>query len=121
MKKTAIFSFLSISLFACTKEVVKQDGKFKVTFSVTGRSVEQFKTSCNSIINNVNTPFSGTKDTTIYVQGGTVLKLETRAGSQEDLDAYIYVNDVFVATMTDTDPDDDGKTEVQIEYTLPVK
>jgi hypothetical protein len=119
MKKIAIFSFAALTLFACTKE--KHEGEYKVKFSVTGTTVEQFKTSCGLTENNVATPFAGTRDTTIYVQAGTALKLDTKASSHEALSASIFVNDAVVATLTDADADNDSKTQVKIEYTIPVK
>ena len=117
MKKVAVLSSLFVLLFSCKKE--KNSSVYKVKYSVTGNSVNQFKFTEGSTDRFVVTPFSGTKDTTIYIQSGTTLKLDTKADNNNNLVGSIYVNDVLKATGTDTDIDGDGKTQVKIEYGLP--
>lgn len=68
MKKMVIFSSISFLLFACKKE--KNGSTFKVTYSVAGDSVNQFKITKGATDNLVSTPFSGTKDTTVYLSAG---------------------------------------------------
>jgi hypothetical protein len=91
-----------------------------VTYTVTGDAVNQFKITAGSTDNLVSTPFSGTKDTTVYLSAGVSVKLDTKA-DDHNLVGTIYVNDILKATATDTDLDGDGKTEVKIEYGLPLQ
>jgi len=116
MKKVAVLSSLFVLLFSCKKD--KNGTVYKVKYSVTGNSVNQFKITEGSSDKFVVTPFSGTKDTTIYILSGTMLKLDTKADNN-NLVGSIYVDDVLKATGTDTDIDGDGKTQVKIEYGLP--
>ena len=117
MKKTALILFVSIAAFACKKED-KKDGTYKVNYSVTGTSVDQFNISNNTDAHSVTTPFSGTRDTTVYVPSGSTLKLDAKASSHNALVGSIYVNDSIVATLTDSDADNDSKTQVKIDYTI---
>ncbi|MFL5811391.1 MAG: hypothetical protein ACJ749_17845 [Flavisolibacter sp.] len=114
MKKIALLFFAIASLVACKKE---KGGTYKVKFVVTGNDVSQFKFSTDATDRTAETPFSGTQDTTIFVAPGTIIKLDTKANSN-NLVATIYVNDVIAVTGTDADTDGDGKTNVKVEYTL---
>src|SRR5258705_9992350 len=117
MKKIiTLLASIVFLLFACKKD--KSSGAYKVKYSVTGNSVNQFKITQGTADNFVSTPFSGTKDTTVYMQAGTMLKLDTKADNN-NLVGSIYVNDVLMVTGTDTDIDGDGKTQVKVEYGLP--
>ena len=116
MKKIALLASIVLLLSSCKKD--KDSTVYKVKYSVTGNSVNQFKITEGTTDKLVATPFSGTKDTTIYIQSGTMLKLDTKADNN-NLVGSIYVNDVLKATGTDTDIDGDGKTQVKIEYGLP--
>jgi len=116
MKQTAVLCSLILLLFSCKKN--KDNTIYKVTYSVTGNSVNQFKFSEGSTDNYVETPFSGTMDTTVYVQAGTTLKLDTKADNN-NLVGSISVNDIIMATGTDTDTDGDSKTQVKLDFTLP--
>ena len=116
MKKLALLSSIFFLLFSCKKD--KNNTLYKVTYSVTGNNVNQFKITQGTTDNFVATPFSGTKDTTVYMQSGTMLKLDTKADNN-NLVGSIYVNDVLKATGTDTDIDGDGKTQVKLDYGLP--
>ena len=118
MKQTALFCSLILLLFSCKKS--KDDTMYKVTYTVTGNSVNQFKFSEGSTDNYVETPFAGTMDTTVYVLAGTVLKLDTKADNN-NLIGTISVNDVVMASGTDTDIDGDNKTQVKLDLTLPHK
>ena len=91
---------------------------YKVTYRVTGDNVNQFKITEGSTDHIVVTPFSGTKDSTVYVQSGTMLKLDTKADNH-NLVGSIYVNDDLKATGADSDVDGDGKTQVKLDYGLP--
>ena len=119
MKITLFISIALFTLLACKKEKTTA-GVYKVKYSVTGNSVNQFKISYGAVDNLVTVPFSGTKDTTIYQPAGTSIKLDTKADNN-NLVGSIYVNDVLVASQTDTDNDGDGKTEVKLDYSIPVK
>ena len=116
MKKVALLPSIVFLLFACKKN--KDSTTDKVRYVVTGNAVNQFKITEGTTDKFVIVPFSGTKDTTIYIQAGTMVKLDTKADNN-NLVGSIYVNDVLQATGTDTDLDGDGKTQVKIEYGLP--
>ena len=116
MKKIALLSLPVFLLLGCKKD--KDSNNYKVTYTVTGNAVNQFKITQGATDNLVATPFSGTKDTTVYLQAGTLAKLDTKADNNS-LVGSIYVNDVLKATATDSDIDGDGKTQVKIEYGLP--
>jgi hypothetical protein len=120
MKKAALILFVAIAAFACKKDN-KNDGNYKVKYSVTGTSVDQFNITNNLDAHSLTTPFDGTKDTTVYLPAGTVLKLDAKASSHNALVGSIYVNDAIVATLTDSDADNDSKTQVKIDYTIPSK
>jgi hypothetical protein len=117
MKKIALLlSPMVLLLFSCKKD--KNATIYKVTYVVAGDNVNQFKITQGATDNTVATPFSGTKDTTVYVQSGTMLKLDTKADNH-NLVGSIYVNDVLKATATDTDVDGDSKTQVKLDYGVP--
>lgn len=118
MKKISLLALAIMSLVACKKD---HEGAYKVRYTLTGTIVEQFKVNYNTTEHFVETPFTGTRDTTLYVQAGTTISLDAKAGSSEDLIGSIYVNDGLVATQTDGDADADGKTAIKVEYTIPVK
>jgi hypothetical protein len=115
MKKIALLCLPVIFLIACKKD--EKLGSYKVKYVVSGDQVSQFKFTTGSIDHSADVPFNGTQDTTIYVDGGTVIKLDTKANSN-NLVGTIYVNDAVAVTGTDPDTDGDGKTNVKIEYTL---
>ena len=116
MKKITLLASIGFLLFACKKE--KESTTYKVKYVVTGTFVNQFKITQGTTDNFVATPFSGTKDTTVYMQSGTMLKLDTKAENNNNLVGTIYVNEVLKVTGTDLDIDGDGKTQVKIEYAL---
>jgi hypothetical protein len=120
MKKASLILFVAIVVFACKKDD-KHEGSYKVKYSVTGASVNQFDITSNTDVHSVYTPFTGTRDTTVYLSAGTVLKLDAKATSHNALIGSIYVDDTMVATLTDSDADGDSKTQVKIDYTIPVK
>lgn len=117
MKKTLFVSFAFLALFACKKD---KSETFKIRYTVTGNTINQFKISYGLTDKDITVPFSGTKDTTIYQPAGTPVKLDAKANNN-NLFGAIYVNDVLVASQTDADTDGDGKTEVKLDYTIPVK
>jgi len=114
MKKLVMLSLASLLLFACKKE--KNDA-YTVKFVTTGTNVTQFNFYQGSTISNKTVPFSGTRDTTMIVTKGVMVKLDSKANSN-NLEGAIFVNGVQVATGTDRDADGDGKSQVKIEYTL---
>ncbi|MDB5277316.1 MAG: hypothetical protein JWR61_2271 [Ferruginibacter sp.] len=115
MKKIILSCSIFFLLFSCKKDT--NSTTYKVRYTVTGNNVNQFKITQGITDNYVFTPFSGTKDTTLSMQPGTTLKLDTKA-TNNNLVGSIYVNDVLKATGADLDTDGDGKTEVKIDYTL---
>jgi hypothetical protein len=116
MKNLLAIAFL-VLLFSCKKN--DATGSYKVRYSVTGNSVTQFKISYNLTDKYLLIPFTGTRDTTFYQPAGTALKLDAKATSHNDLVGSIFVNDVLKVTLTDNDADNDSKTQVKIDYTLP--
>jgi hypothetical protein len=116
MKKIITIALASaIVLVSCKKD---NSANYKVTYITSGTSVTQFKFTLGSMDNLAAVPFTGQRDTTIYVAGETVVKLESKASSN-NLTGKILVNDQVVASGTDTDTDGDGKTQVKIDYSLP--
>jgi hypothetical protein len=114
MKKIAILFLASFIFFACKKD---KEGTYTVKFVTTGTNVTQFKFYQGSTAADKTVPFSGTQDTTMVVNAGTMVKLDSKANSN-NLIGSIFVNGVQVVTGTDTDTDGDGKSQVKIEYTL---
>lgn len=90
---------------------------YKVKYVVTGDSVNQFKITIASTDQFVKATFSGTKDTTVYVQAGTDVKLDSKA-NDHNLVGSIFVNDVLAVTETDLDSNQDNKTEVKLDYVV---
>jgi hypothetical protein len=117
MKTIALLSSIFFLFLSCKKE---NNTSYKVKYVVTGDSVNQFKISQGATDEFVKTGFSGTKDTTVYVQAGTDVKLDTKANNH-NLVGSIYVNDLLAVTGTDTDTDGDGKTEVKLDYVVGAK
>ena len=118
MKKITLFlSIVTLFVVACKKD----NSNYKVTYSVTGNTVEQYKITNNTTDTYVLTPITGTKDTTVYYPAGTLVKLDVKANSATTniLVGTIYVNDEIKATLTDSDIDADGKTQVKMQYALP--
>jgi hypothetical protein len=118
MKTIALFSSVVLLFLSCKKD--NNTGSYKVKYVVTGDLVNQFKISQGATDEFVKADFSGTKDTTLYVQAGTDLKLDSKANNH-NLVGSIYVNDVLAVTGTDTDIDGDGKTEVKLDYVIVAK
>lgn len=118
MKKTIIAASALFLLFACKKSE-HQTGTYKVKYTVTGSTVNQFKITVDSSDKTVYTPFTGSRDTTIYVSGGSTLKLDAKADGVSALAGTIFVNDAMVANGSDPDTDGDNKTEVKISYAIP--
>jgi hypothetical protein len=114
MKKAAIPFLACLVFFACKKE---NKETFIVKFVTTGTDVTQFKFYQGSTSADKEVPFSGTQDTTMIVAAGTMVKLDSKANSN-NLTGSIIVDGVQVANGTDTDTDGDGKSQVKLEYTL---
>ena len=117
MKTITLLSSIVVLFLSCKKE---NNTGYKVKYVVTGDLVNQFKISEGATDIFVKSEFSGTKDTTVYVQAGTDVKLDTKANNH-NLVGSIYVNDVLAVTGTDTDTDGDGKTEVKLDYVVGAK
>ena len=116
MKKITFFALISLlSIVACKKD---KDTTYKVKYSVSGTAVSQYKMTVGIYDNFVSTPFTGTKDTTIYMQSVSTLKLDAM-GDGPSMAGTIYVNDVPIITGNDPDTDGDNKTQVKIEYVNP--
>lgn len=111
--KIAFLCLASFVFLSCKKD---NDGTYKVKFVTTGTNVTQFKIYQGSTVADKSVPFSGTQDTTINVPMGTMVKLDSKANSN-NLSGTIFINDVQVVTATDNDTDGDGKSQVKLEYT----
>jgi hypothetical protein len=117
MKNAFIIALVAIIVFAsCKKD--NNNPSYKVKYTVSGSAVNQYKITVDSSDNWVLTPFSGAKDTTIYVAAGTTLKLDAKATGVNALVGSIYVNDALVSTGSDPDTDGDNKTEVKLSYSI---
>ena len=117
MKNAFLLAIIALVIFAsCKKD--NTPSTYKVKYTVSGSSVNQYKITVDSSDNLVSTPFTGAKDTTIYVAGGSVLKLDAKASGVNALVGSIYVNEALVSTGSDPDTDGDNKTEVKINYTI---
>ena len=114
MKKIAILCLASLLFFSCKKD---KDETYTVKFVTSGNNVTQFKVYQGSTVADKAVPFSGTRDTTIVVTSTTVVKLDSKANSN-NLTGTIFVNGAQVATGADTDTDGDGKSQIKLEYTL---
>ncbi len=118
LKATALLFPVIMLFISCSKSSNSSHSTtYQVKFTVTGDSVNQFKISLFSKDVFLQTPFSGTRDTTINVYYGADLRLDAK-GIDSNLAGSIYVNDVLKATGTDLDANGDGKTEVKIGYTI---
>lgn len=116
MKNLVLIAASALVLFACKKN--NSASSYKVRYTVTGSSVNQYTITLDSANNSIATPFTGARDTTVYVSAGTTLKLDAKASGVTTLVGAIYVNDVMVVTASDPDLDGDNKTEVKINYTI---
>lgn len=114
MKTIALLFVASMTLFACKKS---NPEAYTVKFVTTGSNVTQFKFYQGSTIADKSVPFSGTQDTSMVVAAGMVVKLDSKANSN-NLAGAIFVNGVQAASGADADADGDGKSQVKIEYTL---
>jgi hypothetical protein len=123
MKYVVVVLLTGLTLFSCKKK--DDPSLIKVKLSVTGTSVTQFKFNTEGLAasTSVKVPFTGTKDTTVFVTGGKAISLDTKAdaATSSPLVGTIYVNDVQVATQTDADTDKDGKTQVKLSYMVPAQ
>jgi len=117
MNKVFILPILFLALFSCKKSSTSHT--YKVKYSVTGSAVNQYKITVNAEDKNVSTPFTGTRDTTLYVASSSNVKLDVKGSGTSTLVGSIYVNDALVATGSDADANGDNKTEVKLNYDLP--
>ncbi|MBA2745028.1 MAG: hypothetical protein H0U44_02275 [Flavisolibacter sp.] len=117
MKTGMLLFCLAASLIACKKD----NQNAKVTYRVTGSGVSQFKISNGATEHYVNIPFTGTRDTTVYLAYSTNIKLDLKADGGTTLQGTIFVNNVLVSTLSDADIDGDNKTEVKLAYLIPGK
>ena len=114
MKNSILLFCIGASLVACKKD----NQNAKVTYKVTGSGVSQFKITNGDVDHLVKVPFTGTRDTTVYLPYGTNVKLDTKADGGMTLQGTILVNDVPVSTQSDADTDGDNKTQVKLDYLL---
>jgi hypothetical protein len=123
MKYLLMLSLACLVFTSCKKN--EDPSMYKVKFSVTGTSVNQFKFNTEGLpaSTSVAVPFTGTRDTTVYVSLAQTLSLDTKADAttSSKLEGKIYVNDVLVASQVDEDTDKDGKTQVKLNYTIVAK
>jgi len=116
MKKTAFVALIGLLfLVACSKA---KNTTYKVKYSVIGTAVTEFKITGGDKEYIISTPFDGTKDTTIFLETITALKLDAK-GDGPSLIGTIFINDYPVLSGYDSDEDGDNKTQVTTEYTMP--
>jgi hypothetical protein len=118
MKKIIITSMVLLSLYSCKKSDSNK-GTYKVKYVVSGTAVDQFKITVNSADKSVSTPFTGTRDTTLYVTSASNIKLDAKGNGASVLTGTIYVDDTIVASGSDADANGDNKTEVKLNYDIP--
>ena len=116
MKKISFIALIGLLFVvaACNKET---NTTYKVKFSVVGTEVTEFKISDGVSDNFISIPFTGTKDTTVYLQSVATLKVSAK-GDGPSLIGTIFINDMPVMSGYDSDEDGDNKTEVAAEYTI---
>ena len=115
MKKVTFLALIILfTVVACKKDT---NTTYKIKFAVTGTDVTQFKINDGVTDHFVTAQFSGTKDTTIYLQSISTLKVDAMSDGPS-LYATIFVNDIPVITGYDADEDGDSKTQVKPEYTI---
>jgi hypothetical protein len=113
MKKLFLIACLALPLVACEKD----DKEMEVKFSVTGTEVNEVKFNYKSTLNSIATPFTGTRDTTIYANIGETISLDAKA-TGGSLKGQIFVNGLLAAEQIDADSDNDGKAHVKVDWTV---
>lgn len=113
MKKILLIACLALPLAACQKE----DMETEVKFSVTGTEVNEVKFNYKSTINSIATPFTGSRDTTVYANIGETISLNAKATGGA-LKGQIFINGILAAEQIDADSDGDGKTQVKVDWTI---
>lgn len=113
MKKLFLIAFLAASVVSCDKE----DNDMEVKFSVTGSDVNEVKFNYKNTFNSIATPFTGTRDTTIYAKIGETISLDAKATGGA-LKGQIFVNGLLNAEQIDADTDGDGKSQVKVSWTV---
>ena len=118
MKTIALLTIIAGLFLSCNKETATNT--YKVSYTVTGDFVGQVKITQGSTEIFMETPFSGIRDTTYYIDAtpGTVLKLSATADNPT-LSGSITVDGALRAMNSDPDLDGDSTTQIQMEYTLP--
>lgn len=114
-ENTPLSLLLAVLLVASCK---KDNTAVQVRFVTTGTEVTQFKFTTGATEVSKDVPYSGSRDTTVTVSKGTLVKLDSKASSN-NLSGAIFVDGRQVATQTDTDPDGDGKSQVKVDYSIP--
>ena len=116
MKRIAFGALIGLLfIVACTKA---RTTPYKVTYSVSGTAVTEFKITAGITEYFITTPFDGTMDTTIILQSVSPLRLDAK-GDGPSLIGTIFVNDMPVLSGYDSDTDGDNKTQVTTEYLIP--
>ena len=113
MKKLFFIACLGLPLAACQKEEAENE----VRFSVTGTEVNEVKFNYKSTLNSIATPFTGTRDTTVYANIGETISLNAKSTGGA-LKGQIFVNGILAAEQLDQDTDGDGKTQVKVDWTV---
>ena len=115
MKKIAFIALIGLLfIVACTKE---KNTTYKIKFSVIGTTVTEFKINDGVSDKFILAPFTESKDTTIYLQSVTTLKLDAK-GDGPSLIGTIFINDMPVISGYDSDVDGDNMTQMTATYTI---
>lgn len=115
MKKLLPVVFGVMLIAACEKE--DEGMGQKIRFSVTGTDVNEVKFNYKSSFHNIITPFTGTRDTTIYANLGETISLDAKATGGA-LKGQIFVNELLATEQIDADTDGDGKAQVKVNFTI---
>lgn len=115
MKNLLLLSAVLLALSSCGDD--KEELQKAVKFSITGNSVTDAKFNYKGTLHTIKTPFDGTRDTTIYANIGESVSLDAKSTGGQ-LKGLILVEGVLVSELVDTDTDQDGKTQVKLNFTV---
>lgn len=115
MKNLLLLSAVLVMLSSCGDD--KEETQRTVKFTLTGSNVTEAKFNYKSTISAVKTPFTGTWDTTVYVNIGETLSLDAKSTGGH-LKGQVFVGNTLNAEQIDADTDGDGKTQVKVALTV---
>lgn len=114
MKNILFLALVVIFASACEKDPTQHNVKFQVE----GTSITEMKLNYRGTLEDYKGRFDSTSmDTTVFVSTGTPVSLEAKAiGGQ--LNGKIYVDHILVAEQDGLDTDNDGNSQVKVDFTV---